>query len=140
MGRTTQADWHYRVATALSPLSTRAHNKYGSFLLKQGRTSAAQAEFERSVVVDPTDEALDHLGDIYLAEKDYARAQRAYRRAIGLNPFDSQAHFGLGRTLEAARQPGEALHEFEKGLETDPSDAGAKAAANRLRANLNPEP
>jgi protein O-mannosyl-transferase len=139
MGRAVEADWQYRIATALDPLSTRAHNSYGSFLIKQGRTEDARAEFERSMEVDPTDEALSQLGEIFLGHKDYARAELLFRRAITINPFDGQAHFGLGQTLEAVGRPGEALHEFELGLETNPSDTSARAAANRLRAHQAPE-
>ena len=138
MGRAAEADWQYRIATALSPLSTRAHNSYGNFLIQQGRTNDALTEFERSVRVDPTAEALSRLGEIYLERKDYARAELAFRRAIGINPFDSKAHFGLGKTLQAGGRPSEALHEFEQGLETDPSDTDAKAAINRLRASQAP--
>ena len=41
----------------------------------------------------------------------------------------------MGQVLEATGHPADALREFEKGLEMDPSDAVAKAAAVRLRAN-----
>ncbi len=43
MGRTAEAEWQFRVATALSPLSTRAQNSYGKFLLDAGRVEDARA-------------------------------------------------------------------------------------------------
>ena len=43
MGRTAEAEWQFRIATALSPLSTRAHNDYGKFLLDAGRVDDARS-------------------------------------------------------------------------------------------------
>ena len=134
MKRTAEADWQFRVATTLSPLSTRAHNNYGKFLLAQGRSEDARAEYERSVAADFNAEASDQLGDIYFAWQDFPRAEKAYRKALVANQFDTHAHFGLGRVLEFTRRPADALREYESGLVMDPTDAVAKAAAIRLRA------
>src|SRR5579872_5340051 len=135
MGRVTEAEWQFRVATAISPLSTRAHNTYGEFLFDSERPEDARIEFERSVDADPTNRAYDRLGDIYLASQDPSRAEQAFRRAIALDPFDSHAHFGLGQLLEATGKPADALHEFETGMEMNPIDSMAKAAALRLRGS-----
>jgi len=135
VGRMAEAEWQFRVATTLSPLSTRAHNSYGKFLFDAGRMEDARTEFERSVAVDPTSQAYDRLADIYFGWRDAPRAENAFRRAIALDPFDSHAHIGLGGVLESSGHPGEALHEYETGLETNPVDAAAKAAVVRLRAN-----
>jgi len=139
MGRTAEADWQFRIATAISPLSTRAHNSYGEFLYKSERLDDAQTEFERSVGADPTMDAYNRLGDIYLASQHSARAERAFRQAITLDPFNSHAHFGLGQVLEAKGRPGDALHEFETGMVIDPTDAIAKAATLRLRGGAPPQ-
>jgi len=139
MGRTAEAEWQFRIATAISPLSTRAHNGYGEFLFDSERLDDARIEFERSVDADPTAGAYDRLGDIYVVSQDHARAEQAFRRAIAIDPYDSHAHFGLGQLLEATGKPGDALHEFESGMETDPTDAMAKAAALRLRGSAPPQ-
>ena len=139
MGRAAEADWQFRIAAALSPLSTSAHNSYGKFLLAQGRLEDARAQYERSVDADFNADAYDQLGDIYLDWKDLPRAEKAFRHALTGNPFDSHAHFGLGRVLEFTSRPAEALREYESGLAMDPSDAVAKAAANRLRVSASPQ-
>jgi tetratricopeptide (TPR) repeat protein len=79
------------------------------------------------------------LGDIYLAWQDFPRAEKAFRHALAGNAFDSHAHFGLGGVLEVTSRQGEALDEYERGLAMDPSDAAAKAAANRLLAGASPQ-
>lgn len=133
LGRNAEAEWQYRIATALAPLSTRARNSYGKFLFDTARLDDARAEYERSLAADPTVDAFEHLGQIALARRDAALAEREFRAALELNPFDSDAHFGLGAALESGNRRKEALQEFKKGLEFDPSNAEAKAAVARLR-------
>lgn len=133
MGRKVEAEWQFRTAAAISPLSTRAHNSYGNFLFDSGRLEDARTEYERSVQVDPTLDAYGRLGDIYLTWQDYPRAEQAFRHALRVNPFDSHAHIGLGQVLEFTGHPGDALHEYESGLAMDPSDSVAKAGAVRIR-------
>ncbi|MBZ5662832.1 MAG: tetratricopeptide repeat protein [Acidobacteriia bacterium] len=140
VGRDAEAEWQFRISTTLTPLSTRAHNGYGKFLFQRGRLEDARNEYERSVEADSTTDAYNQLGKIYFTWKDLPRAERAYRHALGVDNFDIDAHVGMGQVLEATGHPAEALREFEKGLEMDPSDAVAKAAAVRLRANSSAKP
>lgn len=133
MGRPAEAEWQFRIATAISPLSTRAHNSYGKFLYEAGRLDDARTEFERSARADPTLDAYDRLGDIYLTWQDRPRAEQAFRNALRINPFDGHAHIGLGLVLEYTGHPGDALREYESGLAMDPSDPIAKAGEVRIR-------
>jgi tetratricopeptide (TPR) repeat protein len=91
------------------------------------------------VAVDPTLDAYDRLGDIYLALLDRKKAEQAYRGALTQNNFDSHAHFALGQILEENGQPGDALREIESGLQTDPNDREARLALVRLRGS-SPDP
>jgi protein O-mannosyl-transferase len=140
VGRDAEAEWQFRVATTLTPLSTRAHNGYAKFLFQAGRLEDARNEYERSVEADSTTDAYDQLGKIYLTWKDLPRAEQSFRRALAVDNFNIDAHVGMGQILEATGHPADALREFEKGLELDPSDAIAKAAAVRLRANTSQKP
>ena len=103
--------------------------------LGAGRVEDARNEYERSVAADSTAEGYGQLGKIYLSWQDTPRAEHTFRSALALDAFDSAAHFGLGRVLESTNRPLDALHEYEKGLEMDPSDAAAKAAVVRLRGS-----
>ena len=105
MGRKEEADWEYRIATTLSPLSSRALNSYGKFLFDSGRMEDARAEFERSVAADPTYEAYDRLGDIYLDWKDHAARRAGVPPCAGLDPYDNHAHIGLGKFLNPRAIP-----------------------------------
>jgi hypothetical protein len=72
LGRTAEADWQFRLATTLSPLSTNARNAYGQFLLIQGRAEEARAEFQRSVDADFNTDAYNELGDIFLSPAGFS--------------------------------------------------------------------
>jgi Tfp pilus assembly protein PilF len=135
MGHAEDAETQFRMATELSPLSTKALNSYGKFLFDAGRQVDARIQYERSAAVDATSEAYDRLGDIYLSSQDSLRAEQAFRRAIGVDPFDGHAHIGLGEVLESAGRTGDALREYQAGLQMDPSDPKAKAALIRICGN-----
>jgi tetratricopeptide (TPR) repeat protein len=102
-------------------------------LYEAGRLEDARTEYERSVQADPTSDAYDRLGDIYLNWRDMPRAEQSFRHALHINPFDGHAHIGLGQVLEFAGHPGDALHEYESGLAMDPSDPIARAGVIRIR-------
>jgi Tfp pilus assembly protein PilF len=135
LDRVAEAEWQFRIATAISPLSARAHNSYGEFLFDSERLEDARIEFERSVSADSTTGSYDRLGDIYRIMQDRKRAEESFRRSLALNTFDSHAHFGLGQILMEAGRPGDALHEFEAGIAIDPTNPDANAAVIRLRGN-----
>ena len=132
MDRFAEAEWHYRVATAISPLSIRAHNNYGEFLFDSERLQDSQIQYERSVAIDPSEEAYDRLGDIFQASNDCSRAEGAYQSAIALNIYDPHAHFGLAHVFELTGKTQDALHEYDSGLQLDPSDGDARNATARL--------
>jgi Tfp pilus assembly protein PilF len=139
MGRDAEAEWQFRIATTLSPLSTRAHNGYGKFLFHEGRLEDARKEYDRSVAADSNTDAYDQLGKIYFRWQDFPRAEQAYRHALAADNFNVDAHVGLGQVLEATGHPLDALREFDKALEMDPSEPVAKAAALRLRGSTSPK-
>ncbi len=141
MGRATEAEWQYRIAAAISPLSTRIHNSYGNFLFQAGRIEDARAEYERSVAADSTTYGRLRPSGQHLYQSGKTCRGRSTRfGARFANPFDSDAHFGLAKVLESTGHPADALREYEKGLEMDPSDAGAKAAASHLAGKHSVKP
>ena len=135
MGRFADADSQFRKALSLAPLDINARNSYGHFLLRQGRTSEAREQFARSAEADANWEAYDNLGDLDLAAGDSQKARADYRAAVELNPIDNHAEFGLANLDEQQGRIADALREFRAGLETDPRNAVALAAMQRLTAH-----
>jgi len=91
--------------------------------------------------VDPTTDAYNRLGDIYQLSQDRLRGRN--KRSGGpllWIPSIAMHTLDWDKLLEATGKPDDALHEFESGLETDPTDRMAQAAAQRLRGNAPPQP
>lgn len=132
MGRLADADREFRQAVSLAPLDTSARNSYGHFLLRQGRNAEAREQFARSAEADANFEACDNLGDLDLAAGDTRKARADYQAALALNSIDNRAYFGLADIDEREGRVEDALREYRAGLETDPRNAGALAAMQRL--------
>lgn len=132
MGRFADADKHFQKAVSLAPLDKNARNKYGHFLLDQGRASEAREQFSRSAEADANSDAYDNLGDLDLAAGDTQKARSDYQAALALNDIDNHADFGLAKLDEQQGRIAEAVREYRAGLETDPRNAVALAAVQRL--------
>jgi tetratricopeptide (TPR) repeat protein len=138
MGRLSDADGQFRQAVSLAPLNSTARNTYGHFLLQQGRLSEAREQFARSAEADANAEAYDNLADLDLAAGDPQKARADYQAALALNQIDNHADFGLAMLDERQGRFAEALREYRSGLETDPRNALALAAMQRLGGRVSP--
>jgi len=134
-----QAEWQLRAAVALSPLVPSCHNKLGKLYLKEGRLSEASEQFSQSVRAAPNFKGYDGLGDVYLQEGELRRAEQAYAAAVGINEYDSHAHFGLARIAAQSGRREQALEEYARGFETDPHNPAARRAVQVLRVSANHE-
>ena len=54
------------------------------------------------------------------------------KRALLLDWFDSEAHFGLGAVYAQKGRTADALRQYRTGLESDPHNAEALAAVKEL--------
>ncbi|HEY8207878.1 MAG TPA: tetratricopeptide repeat protein [Myxococcaceae bacterium] len=73
-------------------------NKYALALLEVRRTEEAERVLEGSLRVHPGSPYTNvHLGRIYLARQDWAKAEKAYLEALSTDPFDEEIHFALLR-------------------------------------------
>ena len=132
MGRFADADKQFQKAVSLAPLDVNARNKYGHFLLEQGRASEAHEQFARSAEADANSDAYDNLGDLDLAAGDLHKARADYQAALALNDIDNHADFGMAKLDEQQGRIADAVREYRAGLETDPRNAVALAAVQRL--------
>lgn len=134
LGDFASAQVEYERTLDLAPFDVEARNAYAKFCMSRGRSSDAEREYGRSMDVAPTSDALTALGLMAIGRLDAASADKMFKQATELDPFDSRAHFGLARTFEMERRTTDAMREYELGLETDPSNPEALAALSKLRA------
>lgn len=98
-GRATAAAEEYgRAYRVVGDKYESVSNKYALALLEVRRTEEAERVLEGSLRVHPGSPYTNvHLGRIYLARQDWAKAQKAYLEALSSDPFDEEIHFALLR-------------------------------------------
>ena len=77
-----------------------------------GEVGRARVEFDRAAALDPgSADAWANLGALALGWRDYAGAERAYRRASELEPWsvDSRLHLAEALAAQAAEEPAKAI-------------------------------
>lgn len=132
-GHIDLAEKHFRAAAALAPLTADPHNRLGKLYETGGRWQEAEREFRQSLACAPSSEAYRSLGDILLRRGDYVEAERVFRLALSLDPFESHAHFSLGTIYAATGRTQQAEAELRAGLETDPKNSEALEGLKKLR-------
>ncbi|MFL6416339.1 MAG: tetratricopeptide repeat protein [Bryobacteraceae bacterium] len=116
----------YREALRLNPLLPGAHFE----LAEQLRTSSdpklnaqAEAEYRAAIQVNQYDElSWRQLGGILSAKGDFKAAADSYRRALALQPKDSEAKTGLAIALISTDQTKEAISLLESAIQDDPTN------------------
>ena len=132
-GRNDLAESSFRQAVALSPLNTAIRIEFGRFYLAQGRLQEAMEQFRRGTDGVPSPELWDQLGDGYRKLGQQADAEKAFHSALSLNPFDGDAHLGLGSLYESQGRKEQAGKEYELVLQMDPANRAALAGLARLK-------
>ena len=89
---------------------------------EMGKPAEAAATLERLNYVDPVDEDLHrHLGDLWLAQKNFSGSIREYSAVIAMQPLDkASAQFNLARAYFAAGQKEMAEDHLLASLEAAP--------------------
>jgi tetratricopeptide (TPR) repeat protein len=96
---------------------------------KDGQWDAAVATMEQAAAVDQThDVVFASLGDAYSGAKKYPEAETAFRKAIEIVKPDSKNignyHNSLAQALLKQNKTGEAMAEYDKAAQLDPTNGG----------------
>ena len=118
LGDDTAALVSFEKAARLRPTLLEAQDNYGVLLLKQGMAPEAARAFEHAARLDEkSPRAQLHLGNALRASKQYAPAEAAYQKALGLDPNLGEARFNLALLYIDNPLPGiEELPRLQKGL------------------------
>lgn len=115
-------------ALALNPANAPARDTLGRIHLQRGEIPEAIA------VLAPIEQESRDAGALVLLGNAYERgdrlpdAQRAYARAVALDPKNARARVGLGWIQTRARNPEAGIAEIEKGVDLAPRDSYARVA------------
>src|SRR5262245_26817029 len=116
-------------ALAHTGLSYCYWNATGWYMSSAEATPKAKAAAQRALAID------DSLSDAHLAlaavahwyERDFANAEKEYRRAVELNPNDLRPHGFYAWFLATQGRPNEAITEAQKTVQIDPVSQEAYA-------------
>lgn len=119
----------YREAIRLNPALPGAHFE----LAEQLRTSSdaalnaqAEDEYKAALRVNQYDElSWRQLGGILAAKGDFKRAEEDYKKALAIQPKDSDAKTGLAIVLISANRTTEAISLLESAVKDDPTNVVA---------------
>jgi tetratricopeptide (TPR) repeat protein len=119
----------YREAIRLNPMLPGAHFE----LAEQLRNSSdpalnaqAEDEYKAAIQVNQYDEkSWRQLGGIMAAKGDLKAAEEDYRKALALQPKDSDAKTGLAVVLISMNRTNEAISLLESAVKDDPTNIAA---------------
>jgi tetratricopeptide (TPR) repeat protein len=117
------ADTFAQKALTLNASLPMAHFLVGQIRLAESKFPEAIAEFEKERELNPLfGELYDRLGDTYVRQGDYAKAQEALNRAVLLEPTSPVPFILLGKVLLKQQQPVMAKMYLEKALAMEPGN------------------
>src|SRR5512139_2549800 len=114
------AEKHFKKAISLSDGKPQYYNNLGALYLTMERYDGAIAAFQKAAdnLLFATPEiAWAGIGSAHYHKQDYPAAERAYRRALELNPRYAQAHFRLGELYYQQERFSEAGNAFGRAVE-----------------------
>ena len=123
MGDAAGALAQFRAAVKANPQEPNLHYAIGYLLWTQSNYGEASREFQAELDHNADHaESWTYLGDCYLQTGDYQRAQAVLDKAVAVAPTSSMAHRDLGVAYAHSRRNDEAMREYLKAIELDPSD------------------
>ncbi len=131
------ADSYAQKALAIDPNLPMAHLLIGQIRLSQSHLTEAIAEFTSESVRNPLyGEVYDRLGEAYLHQGDYAKAQEALDRAVLLEPNSAVPYTLLGKVLVKQQDPLMAKLYLDKAVALDPANYTAHTLLGQVYRSL----
>lgn len=140
--RTEEAAVHFRAAVQIRPNDPAAHLNLGT--CERRRKNYVPALQEDQAVLRLTSDkglrayALVNLGTDYRYLKDYARARESYEAALRLNPEAARAFVGLGLLAQKTAEFNDAVTNYSRAVELEPSDVAYLLLAQALQQRGQP--
>ncbi|MGC2186177.1 MAG: tetratricopeptide repeat protein [Terriglobales bacterium] len=127
-GKPDEAYPHFQAAADINPLDPMSRSNLGAYLQEHGHLAEAIEQYKR-VITLTSDAGLlaatyANLGaaERMLGEDESARA--SYDQALQLNPNRYNAYLGLGELSEKQNRMDDAISNYSKAVELQPTDTG----------------
>jgi tetratricopeptide (TPR) repeat protein/DNA-binding response OmpR family regulator len=137
------AEWARR-ATEIDPSSKRTMGLLGDALARTGEIDAAKAAWLKASGVLAEDDALVRAmngrdlteAKNAIKKRDFARAERFFRRVLAFVPDQVEANLGLATALLRLGDAKPASHWAERATQLDPKDPEARVALGDAMSKL----
>ncbi len=120
-GNETEAIRCYQLALKTRPGWKDCISDYSDLLLKCQKNKEASDLVNQAIKMHPNDgDLLYILGQVYLNEYDYKKAESTFKKADNLKGNDIKILSGLAKAMEKGEKPEQALETVISALEIDP--------------------
>lgn len=119
---------HFQAAAQINPSDPMSHSNLGAYLQEHGRLPEAMEQYDRTISLTSDAGLLAatyaNLGTAYRKLGEDGKARENYDQALRQNPNQSSAYLGLGQLLEKQNQLDDAIRNYSKAVELNPTDTG----------------
>jgi len=120
LGRFDEAATHFKASLEIEPRA-EIWSDYGFALARQGRTEEARAAYAKALDLDPScPSAHRNLAVSFVQAGALEEAESHYRQALASKP-SAETSNGLGYVLLRQGRMDDAIAEFQKAIDADPS-------------------
>ena len=127
-GRLDEAYSHYQRAAAIMPNEPMSHANIGAYLQQRGRLREAIQQYEIAIPLcgDSRLRAAIYvkLGSAYQGTGHPKEAERSFDTALELDPTQFSAWLAKGDLALQQSKPDNAIQDFSRSLQLQPTDAG----------------
>ncbi|HTS11707.1 MAG TPA: tetratricopeptide repeat protein [Candidatus Limnocylindrales bacterium] len=102
------------------PDNGQALEQLSQLLIDEGRADEAVSLLSQAAADSSNPDLYDLLGDAYSQQKDYAKAEDSYRKAVDAEPDEASHRHGLAQALMSEDKYAAALAQFKKLSELEP--------------------
>ena len=116
-----EAEKVLRATVNRDPSNGAALEQLSQLLVDEGRSQEAITLLTQAAGDSASPDIYDLLGDAYAQSKDYAKSEDAYRKAVQEDPDDAAHVHGLAQALMSQEKFAEALEQYKRLSELEPS-------------------
>jgi tetratricopeptide (TPR) repeat protein len=128
----------YRAVIRLDKDNTLAYVYLAQCCYALGEVNVSEGLFAQARRIGPKDEqVLLEIGNFYLEQKQYIKAEDLFDSLLMLNRLCSHAYIGLGNVFYAQAKFSQAEEMFKKALAVGPKEEGNNLALGEFYENIN---